>query len=280
MPEVLEHDRRTMTRKRVLKGGTITFAGRHATLQCVIRELSSSGARLQVENVSDVPDTFELIVDMDGMKYSCQVIRRQANDVGVSFQAAPARVAPRWTQVVCDPEQRASLRRKTLESEEVASEEVSSAGAALPRIPVNDSDEFHILVAEDDPDDRMLLEDAFRESRFNHKISFVSDGEQVLDFVHRREPYSDRELPGLIVLDLNMPKMDGRTALMNLKTDSNLKRIPVVVMTTSQEDDDIQRTYDLGVTAYITKPNTYQGLLEVVESLNKFWSQHVRLPVH
>ena len=275
MSEVLEHDRRTMMRQRVLKGGTITFAGRHSTLQCVVRELSSSGARLQVENVSDVPDTFELIVEMDGTEFQCKVTRRQDNNVGVSFLAAPNRVTPKRTQSISPAEERVSLRRKGPMKEDVANGE---ADTTINN--VEGREEFHILVAEDDPDDRMLLEDAFRESKFNHKISFVGDGEELLNFVERCEPDSDCELPGLIVLDLNMPKMDGRTALMNLKAEPRFKRIPVVVMTTSQAEDDIQKTYNLGVTAYITKPNTYQGLLEVVESLNKFWSQHVRLPVY
>ncbi|MEZ5855959.1 MAG: response regulator [Hyphomicrobiaceae bacterium] len=113
-------------------------------------------------------------------------------------------------------------------------------------------------------------------ANFHYPIDFVENGEELLRYV--RGEGSKRRLPRIILLDLNMPKMDSRTALMHLKTDSNFKRIPVIILTTSQAEDDIRRTYDLGVTAYITKPNSQDGLKELVAALRDFWMRFVMLP--
>lgn len=122
------------------------------------------------------------------------------------------------------------------------------------------------------------MRDAFAESKFSHPIAFVEDGVELLRYVRGEEPYQGRRYPGLILLDLNMPKMDGRTALMHLNTDSAFKRIPVIVLTTSNAEDDIHRTYELGVTAYVSKPGSHEGLLELVRALNDFWARFVSLP--
>lgn len=138
-----------------------------------------------------------------------------------------------------------------------------------------------ILVADDDADDRMLIEDAFEESRLSNPLDFVEDGEQLLAFVRCEGPYADRKgqpLPGLIILDLNMPKMDGRTALSHLKADPELQRIPVIVLTTSQAEEDILKTYGLGVSSFISKPVTFDGLVEVVKVIGQYWIQIVALP--
>ena len=138
-----------------------------------------------------------------------------------------------------------------------------------------------ILIADDDADDRMLIEDAFRESRLSNPLHFVENGEELLHFLRGEGRFADRgsiKLPRLILLDLNMPKMDGRTALKHLKADPELRRIPVVVLTTSKAEEDILRTYDLGVSSFITKPVTFQGLVEVVRALNSYWIEIVELP--
>ena len=144
--------------------------------------------------------------------------------------------------------------------------------------PVPPARSIPIVIADDDYDDRMMFEDAFRESDFQHPITFVENGEELLKHLHGAAPYQDRELPGLILLDLNMPRMDGRTALMHIKADAKLRRIPVIVLTTSNADDDIQRTYDLGVSAFIAKPSSFEGLKELVEALNNYWLRFVSLP--
>jgi len=138
-----------------------------------------------------------------------------------------------------------------------------------------------ILIAEDDEEDRMLTREAFEESRLLNKLHFVGDGEELLDYLHNRGPYEDITKfpqPGLILLDLNMPRKDGRETLKEIKASPQLKRIPVVILTTSKAEEDIIRTYDLGVSSYITKPVSFQGLVEVTKTLGKYWFQIVQLP--
>ncbi len=138
-----------------------------------------------------------------------------------------------------------------------------------------------IVIADDDADDRMLIEDAFRESRLANPLAFVEDGMELLDLLKSRGKYANRpanERPGLILLDLNMPRMDGRSALTHIKSDPDLRRIPVVVLTTSKAEEDILRTYDLGVNSFISKPVTFDGLVEVVRTLGHYWFEIVELP--
>lgn len=138
-----------------------------------------------------------------------------------------------------------------------------------------------ILVADDDADDRMLIEDAFSESKLQNPLHFVEDGEQLLAYLKREGKYEDMEgkpYPGVILLDLNMPKMDGRTALAKIKEDEDLCRIPVIVLTTSKAEEDILRTYNLGVNSFITKPVTFDGLVQVVRSIGQYWIEIVALP--
>lgn len=140
---------------------------------------------------------------------------------------------------------------------------------------------INILVADDDPDDRMLIEEAFAENRIANHLSFVEDGEDLLDFLLRRGKWSDpasSPRPGLILLDLNMPRMDGREALKRIKAEPSLAKIPVVVLTTSKQEEDILRTYGLGVNSFITKPVTFEGLLRVTQVLTSYWIEIVQLP--
>ncbi len=138
-----------------------------------------------------------------------------------------------------------------------------------------------ILIAEDDPDDRMLLQDAFTESKLANELRFVEDGEQLLAYLRREGEYAEpggAPFPGMILLDLNMPKMDGREALEIMKADPALKYIPVIVLTTSAAEEDIFRTYGLGVSSFISKPVTFEGLVDVVKVLNAYWLEIVELP--
>jgi CheY-like chemotaxis protein len=136
-----------------------------------------------------------------------------------------------------------------------------------------------IIVADDDADDRLLITDAFKESRLANPLVFVEDGEQLLNFLlNASSKVNGKALPGLILLDLNMPRMDGRTALSLIKSNPDLRRIPVVVLTTSKAEEDVLRTYDLGVNSFITKPVTFEGLVDVVQSLNHYWIEIVELP--
>lgn len=138
-----------------------------------------------------------------------------------------------------------------------------------------------ILMADDDPDDRELTREAFRESRLANEFHTVEDGEELMDYLHRRGPYAHLNgapLPGLILLDLNMPRKDGREALQEIKSDPHLRRIPIVVLTTSKAEEDILRSYDLGVNSYVTKPVTFSSLVELVRVLGRYWFEVVELP--
>jgi CheY-like chemotaxis protein len=144
-----------------------------------------------------------------------------------------------------------------------------------------DAKSVSILIADDDSDDRMLIKEAFEENRIINAIDFVEDGEQLLAYLRREGSYAHlagRPYPGLILLDLNMPKRDGREALADMKADAALRRIPVVVLTTSKADEDIIRTYGLGVSSFITKPVTFEGLVEITRVLARYWIEIVELP--
>ena len=138
-----------------------------------------------------------------------------------------------------------------------------------------------ILMADDDADDRMLTRDALEESRVLNELRFVEDGEELMEYLTRKGKYANPEdspRPGLILLDLNMPKKDGREALKEIKSDPNLRRIPVVIMTTSQAEEDIFRSYDFGASSFITKPVTFDRLVELMRTLGEYWVEFVELP--
>jgi two-component system response regulator len=138
-----------------------------------------------------------------------------------------------------------------------------------------------ILMADDDADDRMLTKEALDESRVLNELHFVEDGEELMDYLTRRGKYADMAdspRPGLILLDLNMPKKDGREALKEIKADPDLRRIPIVVMTTSQAEEDVFRSYDFGASSFITKPVTFDRLVELMKALGNYWVEFVELP--
>jgi two-component system, response regulator len=138
-----------------------------------------------------------------------------------------------------------------------------------------------ILVADDDADDRLMISDALRENRLANDLMFVEDGEDLMDYLHHRGKYKDAATsprPGLILLDLNMPKKDGREALKEIKQDAELRGIPVVVLTTSKAEEDIYRTYNLGVNSFITKPVTFESLVKITGELGRYWFEIVELP--
>ena len=139
-----------------------------------------------------------------------------------------------------------------------------------------------ILVADDDADDRMLTREAFEESRLLNELRFVEDGEEAMDYLKRRNAYRVPETsprPGLILLDLNMPKKNGHEVLEEIKIDPELRRIPVIIMTTSDVDYDVAQSYDLGANSYITKPVTFDGLVKVVQNINHYWLEIVTLSI-
>jgi CheY-like chemotaxis protein len=138
-----------------------------------------------------------------------------------------------------------------------------------------------ILMADDDADDRQMTREAFAESLLANDLRFVEDGVELMDYLCRRGKYTDpatSPYPGLLLLDLNMPRKDGREALKEIKADPRLKHLRVVVLTTSKAEEDIHKIYDLSASSYITKPVTFASLLEVVQALGKYWLEIVELP--
>lgn len=138
-----------------------------------------------------------------------------------------------------------------------------------------------ILMADDDPDDRLLAHDALAENHLGSHLQFVNDGEELMDYLYHRGKYADSSRfprPELILLDLNMPRKDGREALQEIKSDQQLRQIPVIVLTTSKAAEDIYRSYDLGANSFITKPVSFSSLAEVMKTLGQYWFETVDLP--
>jgi CheY-like chemotaxis protein len=139
-----------------------------------------------------------------------------------------------------------------------------------------------ILICDDDEDDQALTKQALEDAHISNALMFVEDGEQLLDYLNQRGVYAGEKglapRPGLILLDLNMPRMDGREALQRIKSDPALRDIPIVVLSTSSADQDIVRSYQMGVNSFITKPVTFTGLVEAMNVLGRYWLEIVELP--
>jgi CheY-like chemotaxis protein len=136
-------------------------------------------------------------------------------------------------------------------------------------------------MADDDEDDRDLTRDAIQKNQLLGELRWVEDGEELLDYLNRRGRYSDPAIaprPGIILLDLNMPRMDGREALRAIKSQPELRSIPIIVLSTSSADEDVVRSYDLGANCFITKPGTFEQLVDVVRVLGEHWLQKATLP--
>jgi CheY-like chemotaxis protein len=137
-----------------------------------------------------------------------------------------------------------------------------------------------ILMADDDEDDRDLARDALEGTRLGERMEFVIDGQDLIDYLRHDGPYAQAPTPrpSIILLDLNMPRKDGREALAELKADASLRQIPVVILTTSSDDADVENAYALGASSYITKPVTHGKLIEVMQMVARYWSEVVELP--
>jgi CheY-like chemotaxis protein len=133
---------------------------------------------------------------------------------------------------------------------------------------------FSILIADDDEDDKFLLKSAFEESGIDAPLSFVDNGQELMDFLQKA-----KRLPSIILLDLNMPKKDGREALKEIKENPKYRSIPILILTTSNSPEDIRNCYFLGANCFITKPSTFEGLMRVIDELNKFWFNIASIPI-
>ena len=137
-----------------------------------------------------------------------------------------------------------------------------------------------ILMAEDDPDDRLLMQEAFDESRVCNELRFVEDGQELVEYLRHENGYNEKNAPApaVILLDLNMPRKDGREVLDELKNDRALMRIPIVVLTTSEAEEDVVRSYSSGAAGFVVKPVSFQRLAEVLKTLGEYWLEIVELP--
>jgi CheY-like chemotaxis protein len=135
-----------------------------------------------------------------------------------------------------------------------------------------------ILMADDDPDDRLMAKEALEASGLLNEMRFVEDGVELFHYLEQRGKYQEEPRPGLILLDMNMLRKNGREALKELKNHPDFKHIPVVILTTSQAEEDVKLGYELGASSYITKPVTFEGLVAVMQSLGQYWLEIMRPP--
>jgi CheY-like chemotaxis protein len=146
---------------------------------------------------------------------------------------------------------------------------------------INGQYPIRIVVADDDADDRMMIKDAFAESHLNNPVDFVEDGVELMEYLRREGKFqhmAGQPYPGFILLDLNMPRKDGRTALKEIKEAAELHRIPIVILTTSKAEEDILKTYNLGVNSFICKPVSFDKLVDIVKTVGHYWIEIVALP--
>jgi CheY-like chemotaxis protein len=144
--------------------------------------------------------------------------------------------------------------------------------------PATEVTPIEVLLVEDDPGDVLMTKEAFEEHRVNNRLRVVNDGDEALAYLRQQEPYPDAVRPDLILLDLNLPRRDGRQVLQEIKNDESLRHIPVVVLTTSQADEDILRSYQLHANAYVTKPVDFDQFIKAVQQIDEFFVSVVRLP--
>lgn len=137
---------------------------------------------------------------------------------------------------------------------------------------------IEIFLVEDNPGDARLTVEALREAKVHNRLNWVTDGAEAIAFLRRQGKYANAPRPDLVLLDLNLPRKDGREVLAEIKSDDNLRRIPVVILTTSQAEEDVLRAYHLNANCYITKPVDLDKFIQVIKTIKEFWLTIVRLP--
>jgi len=145
---------------------------------------------------------------------------------------------------------------------------------------MHDVKAIDVLLVEDDPGDVLMTREAFKDNKLANRLSVVSDGVDAMAFLRKEDQYAGSPTPDLVLLDLNLPRMDGREVLAAMKSDPGLRRIPVVVLTTSEAEEDVLRSYSLHANAYVTKPVDFDRFIEVVRKIDDFFVSVVRLPGH
>ena len=144
--------------------------------------------------------------------------------------------------------------------------------------PIDRPDPIEVLLVEDDPGDVLLIREAFEDNKVANRLHVVADGVEALQFMRREGPHGEAPRPDLVLLDLNLPRKDGREVLAEVKADVNLRTIPVIVLTTSQADEDVLKSYQLHANAYVTKPVDFDGFIEAIRQIDQFFVSVVKLP--
>lgn len=282
---------RAYQRRRVIKGGTIAFNLRRLTYPCVVRDLSVAGARLQVDCGDNIPNTFDLLIELDGFESECEIVWREGKQVGVRFMAEPRITEPKRKQVVVSAD-KAPLASSVRLAERTRADYQPSPTRdpkdapevfrpmATPIIPAGEADgplssENPILITEADPGERALFQDAFRKERISPPYDFVADGSELAQYLAGEAGFSDKSRPGMILLDFDTPCLDGLAALRHIKTTPSLQSIPVVVMTKTNSDEEIEETYGFGVGSYVQKPKNMDDVVNVTRTLTRFWNNFV-----
>jgi len=281
---------RAFPRRRVIKGGTIAFNLRRLTYPCVVRDLSVAGARLQVDCADSIANTFDLLIELDGFESECEIVWREGNQVGVRFLAEPRISEPKRKQVVVSPDKAplASVRlaertrgdfRPSPTGDPISAPQPyrpmadPASPVAMADAPLNSANP--ILITEEDPAVRALFQDAFRQDSVSPPFDFVEDGRELRQYLAGEDRFAGKPRPGMILLDFDMPRLDGLAALRHIKTTPSLQSIPVVVMTKSNSDEEIEETYGFGVGSYVQKPETMDDMVDVTRTLSRFWTNFV-----
>lgn len=281
---------RAFQRRRVIKGGTIAFNLRRLTYPCVVRDLSVAGARLQVDCPDSIPNTFDLLIELDGFESECEIVWREGKQVGVRFLAEPRISAPKRKQVVVSsdkarlaPVRLAERIRGDYQPSPTPGPAESAEGFKPMADPTTPVAMFEapltlgnpILITEENPADRVLFQDAFRKDSTSPPFDFVEDGRQLTQYLAGEDRFSEKQRPGMVLLDFDSPRLDGLASLRHIKTTPALQSIPVVVMTKSNSDEEIEETYGFGVGSYVQKPENFDDMVNVTRTLTRFWNNFV-----
>lgn len=314
---------RAFQRRRVIKGGMIAFNLRRLTYPCVVRDLSVAGARLQTDTPGNIPDTFDLLIELDGFEAECEVMWREGKQVGVRFLAEPRATAPKRKQVVFSSDQapvmsvRLADRKRQYQPKDVAREDAVAFKPlyepepdASPELRRNEPGQETYLgqetpdrsasiqnpIAEEgagtvdelgdtsgnpivivlrDQGARALFEAGFQRRNQYLPYEFVSDGQELVHYLANQGPYFGKPRPGMILLDFDDAYEDSLAVLRDIKTGPRYNSIPIVAMTQSNADEDIEHTLEFGVGSYVQKPQNVEDMADIIKTLARFWANFV-----
>jgi len=321
---------RSFQRRRVIKGGMIAYNLRRITVPCVVRDLSVAGARLQVESPENVPNTFDLLIELDGFEVECETMWREGKQIGVRFLAEPTVTAPKRVQVVNSsdqaptpsirlaerkrefqpapdqavagdafrpmqepqfqvpstqqppvqhspvhqvPIQQAPIQQASAQQPPLQEPRVQEPRVQKPLVDLGSSPKGSpILIMEDEPRGQILFEEAFKVDPESPPFEFVGDGRELMQYLAGEGRFAGKPRPGMVVLDIDAPGTDHRAILQHIKSAPGLAAIPVVAMSRSNADHDIENTYGFDIGSFVQKPDNIMGMVEMTKTLTRFWN--------